>query len=282
MICPNCKKEIDDDSKFCEFCGSATNDKNDSQSNNSHQTKKRKKDYAHLADKILSMNFEKEKKKEYRWKLALCTIAIIFLLLGALTYPDYDFYTLLRVYIFAISIFFSFSAYKQEKIGQTFSFVAIAVLFNPLLPIKLEEETWKDIDFVVALFFCGYAYLVRKEYRKKQFKRKWIRFSIILLIAGWLILGEAFIHRDKLTSYYRKLTGEKMEEITKPPRPLSFEEFSSLEQVERDRLMGRDKPIPFSQFKRLREEELIRRLPTDAKGYASELTRRLKQREELE
>lgn len=27
MICPNCKKEIDDDSKFCEFCGSKINTK---------------------------------------------------------------------------------------------------------------------------------------------------------------------------------------------------------------------------------------------------------------
>jgi len=26
MICPNCKKEIDDDSKFCEFCGSVAED----------------------------------------------------------------------------------------------------------------------------------------------------------------------------------------------------------------------------------------------------------------
>lgn len=62
MICPNCKKEIDNDSKFCEFCGNRA-----------------KRKYSQIVDEVLN---EQNKKsvpvsRSKKWQVFLIAILVI-------------------------------------------------------------------------------------------------------------------------------------------------------------------------------------------------------------
>lgn len=75
---------------------------------------------------------------------------------------DYGFYQLLR---FAVTILSSWNAVKVYKENQQsfwlFVFVAIAILFNPVIKITFERGIWQAIDSVtLGAFICYYGYSV--------------------------------------------------------------------------------------------------------------------------
>ena len=37
------------------------------------------------------------------------------------------------------------------------TFIALAIIFNPVLPLKFDEEIWVPIDIVTAMIFIVYA-----------------------------------------------------------------------------------------------------------------------------
>ena len=45
------------------------------------------------------------------------------------------------------------------------AFIAVALLFNPVVPVHLDRETWRVIDWGVALIFAWHTWL---EYRFLQ------------------------------------------------------------------------------------------------------------------
>lgn len=156
MFCNACKKEIDITSKFCEFCG--------------YEVKK--VSISDLVDKASEEILHPERKKKRleikrkKISIALLASSVVFLLIGALGDLDYDFYTLLRFYIFSVSLFLCFFEYKNnEELGvdeKVLIWLAISILFNPLFPITLEDrDIWIFIDFALAGFF---SYKAREIY----------------------------------------------------------------------------------------------------------------------
>ena len=96
MICKNCQKEIDNDSKFCEFCGSKTN-----------------KNYRELVDRILKEKQSKEdcetsntevKKRKYLYFFKnTILILCVYVLSAYIISLSFDKYTPTEVsFIFAI------------------------------------------------------------------------------------------------------------------------------------------------------------------------------------
>lgn len=83
--------------------------------------------------------------------LYLCSVVIFT--------PDvYGVYQLLRWVVTSFSAWTAFKIYKKSP--QDFSlmiFSAIAILFNPILPIKFEQEVWLCIDVLTALVILTYA-----------------------------------------------------------------------------------------------------------------------------
>lgn len=73
------------------------------------------------------------------------------LLLLALADLPYGFYTLLRIIVCAVGAYGAYLAYSLERPVWTWTLGAIAVLFNPIIPIYLERETWAPIDVGVAV-----------------------------------------------------------------------------------------------------------------------------------
>lgn len=78
------------------------------------------------------------------------------LLLVALAGAPYEFYIVLRWVVTAMAIWISVVAGNQSKTGWVIVFVAIAVLFNPLIPVYAYREFWIPIDTAgLALFWAA-------------------------------------------------------------------------------------------------------------------------------
>lgn len=83
------------------------------------------------------------------------------MLLGALGSWPYGYYTLLRIVVCIGAGFFAAVAYSTDKQWILWPCVAVAILFNPLLPVHLSRDIWAVIDFVCALLFLIPTFVLR-------------------------------------------------------------------------------------------------------------------------
>ena len=93
--------------------------------------------------------------------LHVLKLATIALLLGAVGRWPYDYYTLLRFVVCPVAASESYFAFqraeeangagrdKQQR--RAWAFVALAVLFNPFVPVHLAQSTWNVIDIGVGV-----------------------------------------------------------------------------------------------------------------------------------
>ena len=102
-------------------------------------------------------------------------VAILFLLAAVGPWP-YDYFTLMRFIVSAVTAYGSYLAYERARTASTapwgakqqrwsLAFVLIALLFNPFVPIHLERATWTVIDVGVALILVAD---VSRDYRAKR------------------------------------------------------------------------------------------------------------------
>ncbi len=79
-------------------------------------------------------------------------IILAIILLLCLLHMPYGYYALVR---FVATVGFAFIAYRyyeMKKEGLTWTFAALALLFQPLVKFPLGRDTWNIVDVVVALF----------------------------------------------------------------------------------------------------------------------------------
>lgn len=87
------------------------------------------------------------------------------LLVWALARHRYDYFVLLRWVTCVAAGYSAYLAANQKKLAWTWILGAVAVLFNPLVPIHLRRETWAFIDVGTALLLLGSIAAVREERR---------------------------------------------------------------------------------------------------------------------
>ena len=94
----------------------------------------------------------------------IARIAAIILLLWALARHPYGYYTLLRFVVCGVS---AYGAYFSSEIiinkGWAWIFGIIAILFNPIIPIHLDRDTWAVIDVAVAVVLGVSIFMLKKE-----------------------------------------------------------------------------------------------------------------------
>jgi hypothetical protein len=78
-------------------------------------------------------------------------IAALFLVIVAFFRLPYGYYTFLRIVVCIASIYTALRLFDWDYKWQTWVFVAVAVLFNPLIPVHLGRDIWIVIDFIVAV-----------------------------------------------------------------------------------------------------------------------------------
>jgi hypothetical protein len=87
------------------------------------------------------------------------------LLLIAIADLPYGYYQFLRIVISIIAGLNAFSELENENKILFFIFSLILVLFNPIIPIHLDKNTWTPINIIVGIIFglSAFAYHDKKE-----------------------------------------------------------------------------------------------------------------------
>jgi hypothetical protein len=105
--------------------------------------------------------------KNERILLGACVGA---LLVAALARWPYFVYVLLRVLICTASVYLSSKRYKEHRTPSVWAFAAIALLFNPVLPVRMTRPDWQAINVLTAIFFI--AWLVYSTIQMVRFNRR--------------------------------------------------------------------------------------------------------------
>lgn len=80
-------------------------------------------------------------------------IGLIVALLIALGNCPYDYYTLLRVSVCAVSLYGVSIARSKQDLRWTWAFSIVALVYNPILPIHLQRATWQMLNLGTIVFF---------------------------------------------------------------------------------------------------------------------------------
>lgn len=92
----------------------------------------------------------------------LCIIVGGMAIVAILPWPSF-YYQLLRWLVFASGVIVAFGFYQSKFQGWALTFGAIAILFNPLLPVYLYQKSlWVGVDLLVGIVFFLAAYSKKK------------------------------------------------------------------------------------------------------------------------
>ena len=82
-------------------------------------------------------------------------ICVFFLVIAASSSWPYFFYTLLRILVALSSVFLSYKSHIEKRVTWTWVFGGIALLFNPLIPMRMARSDWEIVNLIAAaIFFC--------------------------------------------------------------------------------------------------------------------------------
>ena len=90
-------------------------------------------------------------------------LAAAALLLLALADLPYGYYTFLRLVVCAVAAFGAFRAAASKSEVWAVVLGGVALLFNPIIPVHLDRETWAPIDVVTAAVLSVSALRVKEE-----------------------------------------------------------------------------------------------------------------------
>lgn len=85
------------------------------------------------------------------------------LLFWAVARHTYDYFTILRLVSCAVTSYCGYLAYAQKAVGWVWVMGAIAVLFNPLVPVTLSRQTWMPIDIATGLVLLISIWFVQER-----------------------------------------------------------------------------------------------------------------------
>ena len=79
-------------------------------------------------------------------------IPAVLLVAAVFGHWPYGFYTVLRLVVCGCSIYLALKAHAPGNAAWTWALGAMAVLFNPILPIHMRRGTWRLLDLLTAAF----------------------------------------------------------------------------------------------------------------------------------
>ena len=111
------------------------------------------------------------------WGIA--NIIVALLLFWATERHPYSYYTMLRFVTCGVSVAGFFVALHIKRQVEPWLYGAVALLFNPIIPVHLSKSIWQPIDIIVGIGFLISAvnkfwlikgapsYLVKEEEEKE-------------------------------------------------------------------------------------------------------------------
>lgn len=78
----------------------------------------------------------------------------------------YDYYVILRWITCGISGFGFYLSYKLELKITMWPLGFLAILFNPIIPVKLSKATWQPIDIIAGICLVACSQIILLKNRK--------------------------------------------------------------------------------------------------------------------
>ena len=79
--------------------------------------------------------------------------SIVMLVLAIIGGWPYRYYQLLRTVVCFTVLFLASLGWRQSKDNWTWTFLIMALVFNPFVPLYLGRETWLLVDLVSLVLF---------------------------------------------------------------------------------------------------------------------------------
>ena len=88
-------------------------------------------------------------------EIGLSILVAILLLVAARGRHPYDFYIVLRLAATVGAVYWAVRVYQVGPRGWLWAFAAIALLLNPILPVRMHRADWQPIDlWLGVLLLC--------------------------------------------------------------------------------------------------------------------------------
>ncbi|MEW6738785.1 MAG: DUF6804 family protein [Nitrospirota bacterium] len=101
--------------------------------------------------------------KKYFTPSTITRLIASLLLLWALDRHAYGYYQILRWVVCGVGAYSTFVAMELEKISWAWALGITAVVFNPIIPIHLNRDTWAIIDIAAAILFVLSTFFAREK-----------------------------------------------------------------------------------------------------------------------
>jgi len=99
------------------------------------------------------MDWDKKRVSE----ASLTTLVAIWLLFAAQGRHAYGFYITMRLAVTLGALYWVVRLFRSGSKGLPWAFIAVVILLNPVLPIRMHRTEWQPIDFWLGLSLLGWA-----------------------------------------------------------------------------------------------------------------------------
>jgi hypothetical protein len=90
-------------------------------------------------------------------------ISIVMLFLAIIYNHPYGYYQILRFVICGTTIYLAYQCYNYKYNRWLWLLGAIIILFNPLIPIHMDRDSWQLVDTIIVIIFCVFLIKFRKN-----------------------------------------------------------------------------------------------------------------------
>lgn len=100
----------------------------------------------------------------------LTALVAVWLLFASRGRHAYGYYILLRLAATISAGYWAVRLYRNGQKGLPWPFVAVTVLLNPVLPIRMHRADWSRIDLWIGIPLLGWSayWLIRSVTKKNQ------------------------------------------------------------------------------------------------------------------
>jgi hypothetical protein len=91
------------------------------------------------------------------WEVALTVLVAILLIVAAEGRHPYGFYMVLRTAATVGGVYWAVRVHHAGPRGWMWAFLAVALLLNPILPVRMQRSQWQPIDLCLGLLLLGWS-----------------------------------------------------------------------------------------------------------------------------